>query len=77
MSLLASTCERRTQKRQIGHSAGGAAVLAMAAEVPEVRAVVVLGTPAEGAEQRERIATLRRALLVVHSPDDESHAPGK
>jgi len=66
----------------VGHSLGGAAVLAIAARVPEVRAVVTLAMPADAAQvgdlgqigmqpQRQRIATLRRALLVIHSPDDE------
>jgi uncharacterized OsmC-like protein/predicted alpha/beta hydrolase family esterase len=66
----------------VGHSLGGAAVLAIAARVPEVRAVVTLATPADAAQvadlgqiggqaQRQRIATLRRPLLVIHSPNDE------
>ena len=95
----------------IGHSLGGAAVLAAAADIPEARAVVTIGAPsdpshvaglfrqqlaqieAEGeaqvqlagrpfrikrqflldaAEQKldERIARLRRALLVMHAPRD-------
>ena len=67
----------------VGHSLGGAAVLAIAARVPEARAVVTLAMPADAAQvgdlgqigmqpQRQRIATLRRALLVIHSPDDEA-----
>jgi putative redox protein len=66
----------------VGHSLGGAAVLAIAALVPEARAVVTLAAPADAAQvadlgqigvlaQRQRIATLRRALLVIHSPNDE------
>jgi putative redox protein len=51
----------------VGHSLGGAAVLAIADQVPEARAVVILATPA----QRRRIAALGRPLLVIHSPDDE------
>jgi alpha-beta hydrolase superfamily lysophospholipase len=95
----------------IGHSLGGAAVLAAASEIPEVRAVATIGAPsdpahvtglfrdhlekieAEGeaevqlagrpfrikrqflldvAEQKltDRIAHLRKALLVMHSPRD-------
>lgn len=95
----------------IGHSLGGAAVLAAAGEIPEVRAVVTIAAPADPhhvtglfkqhlddikthgevevtlagrpfhirrefiedvAEQRllERVATLRRALLVFHAPGD-------
>jgi uncharacterized OsmC-like protein/pimeloyl-ACP methyl ester carboxylesterase len=97
----------------IGHSLGGAAVLAAAGEVPEARAVVTIAAPsdpshvtdlfrdhaeairAEGevevqlagrpfrirreflddvAEQRldQRIATLRKALLIFHAPTDET-----
>lgn len=66
----------------VGHSLGGAAVLAIAAQVPEARAVVTLATRADAAQLadageisvqvlRQRIATLRQALLVIHSPDDE------
>jgi putative redox protein len=96
----------------IGHSLGGAAVLAVAGDIPEARAVVTIGAPgdpahvahllkdketeieAEGeaevqlagrtftikrhflrdiASQRlaERIAGMRKALLVMHSPIDE------
>jgi uncharacterized OsmC-like protein/fermentation-respiration switch protein FrsA (DUF1100 family) len=96
----------------IGHSLGGAAVLAAAGRVPEVRAVVTLCAPADPAHvahllvgaqdeiqaageaavllggrtfrirreflsdiaaqpQRDRIATLDRPLLVMHSPQDE------
>jgi len=66
----------------VGHSLGGAAVLAIAARVPEARAVVTLAAPADAAQAgdtgqrgvqvlREQIAALGRALLVMHSPDDE------
>ena len=51
----------------VGHSRGGAAVLAVAGQVPEARAVVTIATPA----QRQHIAASDRALLVIHSPDDE------
>ncbi|MBK8198855.1 MAG: alpha/beta fold hydrolase [Acidobacteria bacterium] len=95
----------------IGHSLGGAAVLAAAARIPDAAAVVTLGAPAdvahvehnfagavaaieaEGAAdvtlggkmftinrahlkdfrnqpQAERIAGLRKALLVLHAPAD-------
>ncbi|GAA5057682.1 alpha/beta hydrolase family protein [Nocardia callitridis] len=95
----------------IGHSLGGAAVLAGAGMIPEVRAVATIGAPAEprhiehlfsaeaavieslgestvrvGArqirlrrefvhdlrhqDQMTRIAKLRRALLIMHSPQD-------
>jgi putative redox protein len=66
----------------VGHSLGGAAVLAIAGQVPEAVAVVTLAAPADaalvaglgqfgGQAHRQRGATLRRALLVIHSPDDE------
>jgi uncharacterized OsmC-like protein/alpha-beta hydrolase superfamily lysophospholipase len=66
----------------VGHSLGGAAVLAVADRVPEVRAVVTLAALADAAQlagldpvgvqaQGQRMVTLHRALLVIHSPDDE------
>jgi alpha/beta superfamily hydrolase len=107
---------RRTHRAPallIGHSLGGAAVLAAAAEVPESRAVVTIAAPADPAHatglfkdripeinangeaevmlaarsfrvrreflddlagQRliERIAHLRKALLVFHAPSDDT-----
>ena len=113
--LIAAAAEMR-KKRQapailIGHSLGGAAVLAAAGEVPEARAVVTIGAPCDPAhviglvqnrgmiaatgdidvalagrsfrvsrafledvaEQKleARIAGLRKALLVFHSPSDD------
>lgn len=96
----------------IGHSLGGAAVLAAAAELPDCEAVATIGAPAdpqhvshlfadhrekietegratvelagrrfaitkqflddiEAHTQQQRIAGLRKALLVLHSPIDE------
>lgn len=96
----------------IGHSLGGAAVLAAAHQMPDVRAVATIGAPSDvthvahqfGAgldavradgvaevslagrpftvkrqfledlethDQTERIAHLKRALLVMHAPTDE------
>jgi len=114
--LVAAADQLRNSKRApailIGHSLGGAAVLAAAARVPEARAIVTIGAPcdpahvtglfqdkldaikADGevevslagrpfrirrgflqdiAEQNliERIASLRKALLIFHSPIDE------
>jgi uncharacterized OsmC-like protein/fermentation-respiration switch protein FrsA (DUF1100 family) len=113
--VAAASALRRTRRAPailIGHSLGGAAVLAAAAAVPEVRAVVTIGAPCDPAhvtglfkdrlevisakgevevalagrqfrisrafvddvaEQKlaERIANLRRALLIFHSPTDE------
>ncbi len=95
----------------VGHSLGGSAALAIAGEIPEVRAVVTIGAPADPAHVTgafsssldeieaegeasvelagrtftirrqfvydlrnhvvtERVATLRKALLVLHSPVD-------
>ncbi len=114
--LVAAANELRRKRRApailIGHSLGGAAVLAAAGEVPEARAVVTIAAPCDpahvtglfkerleeigtkgeievqlGAKQfrisrafvddlaehrlAERIAGLRKALLVFHSPTDE------
>jgi len=95
----------------IGHSLGGAAVLAVAADIPEVKAVATIGAPADvshvlhnfsahldeidekgvaevslggrpfsiskqfiddahGQNLLDRIANMRKALLVLHSPID-------
>jgi len=97
----------------VGHSLGGAAVLAVAADIPEARAVATIGAPASpdhvtgvfsqsldeiatvGAADVElagrrfrirqqfvddlrshvvtdRVATMKRALLVLHSPIDNT-----
>ncbi len=97
----------------IGHSLGGAAVLAAASDLPEVRAVATIGAPSdadhvlhsfhgkldeirengagdvdlagrtfrirkefvddlESQSLREKIAQLKKALLVVHGPLDET-----
>jgi putative redox protein len=114
--LVAAADELRRKKRApsilIGHSLGGAAVLAAAAAVAETRAVVTIGAPSDPAhvtglfkehvpeidargevevrlsgrpfrirrtflddvaEQAltSRIANLRKALLIFHSPTDE------
>jgi uncharacterized OsmC-like protein/pimeloyl-ACP methyl ester carboxylesterase len=96
----------------IGHSLGGAAVLAAALDLPDVAAVSTIGAPCDvqhveklfgdglatlreqgeaeiaiggrpfrirrallddlaAQDQRERIGRLRRALLVLHSPQDQ------
>lgn len=95
----------------IGHSLGGAAVIAAAGDIPECKAVVTIGAPfdpahvlhqlgdqvdkvraagqaevtiggrpfevssafldaVEGHDQAGRLATLKRALLVMHAPTD-------
>ena len=102
---------REAPKILIGHSLGGAAVLAAAGLIDEVKAVATIGAPADPAhvahlfekqisdieadgeatvnlmgrsftvkkrfiddisqqKQKERIASLRKALLVMHSPID-------
>lgn len=109
--------ERTAPALLIGHSLGGAAVLAAAASVPEVRAVATIGAPSDpghvtglfrehvaeieargealvqlagrpfrirreflvdAAEQnlREKVGQLGRALLILHSPVDETVAIG-
>jgi putative redox protein len=96
----------------IGHSLGGAAVLAAAMDIPEARAVATIGAPAdaahvthnfathlgeirekgeaavtlagrnftikrqfledvEGVRLSERIAAMRKALLIFHAPADD------
>lgn len=96
----------------IGHSLGGAAVLAVAADLPQAKAVVTIGSPSnpahvanllkdkhgeieaageaqvelagrtftikrqflqdiEGHRLSERIRSMRKALLIMHSPVDE------
>ena len=97
----------------IGHSLGGAAVLAAAGDIPEVKAVATIGAPSDtehvlhnfdssidkiekdgvaevnlagrkftiekqfvddvrGTKLKERIATMKKALLVLHSPIDKN-----
>ena len=96
----------------VGHSLGGAAVIAAAGHIPSVKAVATIGAPADPAhvqhifhrnideienngeaevniggrhfrvkkqfiddlndqEQAKRIRNLKRALLILHSPQDE------
>jgi len=54
----------------VGHSAGGTAVLAVAGDVPECDAVATIGAPAD-ATLGEKVAKLRRALLICHGPRDQ------
>jgi uncharacterized OsmC-like protein/fermentation-respiration switch protein FrsA (DUF1100 family) len=104
--------EQRAPAILIGHSLGGAAVLAAAAAIPEARAVVTIAAPSDPAHVtglfkdrleeisergevdvtlagrpfrirqsfisdiaqqnlKEKIATLRKALLIFHSPTDD------
>ena len=114
--LVAAADQLRRVKRApsilIGHSLGGAAVLAAGSTVPEARAVVTIGAPSDPAhvaglfkdkieeldahgevevslagrpfrirraflddiaeqELSARIAALRKALLIFHSPSDD------
>lgn len=114
--LLAATDYMRRELRApailIGHSLGGAAVLAAAAAIPEVKAVATIGAPSdvghvlhqfgasledvrrkgetvvklagrpftiqrqfvedvEGQNLVQKIAGMRKALLVLHAPRDE------
>ncbi len=105
--------EHRAPQLLVGHSLGGAAVLAVAGDIPEVRAVATIAAPAspdhvtdifrssldeieaEGVAQVElagrpftirrqfvedlrnhvitdRVRTMRRALIVLHSPIDNT-----
>ena len=59
----------------VGHSRGGTASLAAAARIPEVVGVATIGAPFHaseltGALDTSGIATLGKALLVFHSPQD-------
>jgi putative redox protein len=105
--------EHRAPQLLVGHSLGGAAVLAVASEIPEVRAVATIAAPASadhvtgvfgssldeiaaaGSAQvqlagrtftirqrfiddlrehviTERVAAMKKALLVLHSPIDNT-----
>ncbi len=59
----------------VGHSRGGTAALAAAAEIPEVVGVATVGAPfhsssVAGALDAGAIGRLKKALLVFHSPQD-------
>jgi uncharacterized OsmC-like protein/alpha/beta superfamily hydrolase len=64
----------------VGHSSAGAAALALASQIPEARAVVAIAIAAAASMQARPVqASARphareafpRALLVLHSPEDE------
>ncbi|MFW2388911.1 MAG: alpha/beta fold hydrolase [Polyangiales bacterium] len=56
----------------VGHSRGGTAALAAAAEIPEVVGIATIGSPFDAEKvSAERIGSLRKALLVFHSPQDQ------
>lgn len=54
----------------VGHSLGGTAVLAAARQIPQVIGVATIGAPFEP-EHAKRIESMRKALLVFHSPQDK------
>lgn len=55
----------------VGHSLGGAAVLAAAEQIPEVRAIATIGAPADPAHVTNLVGALNRPLLVMHAPGDQ------
>jgi len=59
----------------IGHSLGGAAVLAAAGRVPEARAVATIGAPAETAHLKETL--IRRAPELEESEEAEVSLGGR
>jgi uncharacterized OsmC-like protein/alpha/beta superfamily hydrolase len=63
--------ERRAPQLLIGHSLGGAAVLAAVDAIPEVRALATIGAPSSAAAL-DAVATCRRSLLILHSPIDNT-----
>lgn len=54
--------EREAPRLLVGHSLGGAAVIAAAARAPEVRAVVTIGAPADPEHVRHLLAPARAEL---------------
>ncbi len=54
--------EREAPRLLVGHSLGGAAVIAAAARVPEARAVVTIGAPADPEHVRHLLAPARAEL---------------
>ena len=64
----------------VGHSSAGAAALALASQIPEARAVVAIAMaaaaslqaqPAQASARAHGQEAFPRALLVLHSPEDE------
>jgi uncharacterized OsmC-like protein len=53
----------------VGHGSGGAAVVAAASALDDVRAVATIGAPAA---ELAHATNLRRPLLLLHSPTDEA-----
>ncbi len=52
----------------VGHSLGGSAVLAAASQIPETVGVATIGAPFEPIT--ELIGSMKKALVVFHSPQD-------
>ena len=60
----------------VGHSRGGTAALAAAPRIPECRAIATIGSPYHaskltGSLDTGGLASLKKALLIFHSPQDE------
>ena len=55
----------------VGHSRGGSAVLAAAAQIPEAVGVATIGAPFDEARcGADQIRDMKKALVVFHSPQD-------
>ncbi len=67
--------EHRAPDLLIGHSLGGAAVLSVAAEIPEVAAVATLGAPSDTGHLREQI--LERAPELESEGEAEVRLAGR
>ena len=70
----------------VGHSSAGAAALALASQIPEARAVVAIAIaaaaslqahPAQASARAQGQEAFPRALLVLHSPEDEVAGTGE
>ena len=55
----------------IGHSLGGAAIICAAERIPSARGVVTIGAPFDPRHE-EALRDLSRALLIFHSPVDQT-----
>ncbi len=58
----------------VGHSLGGAAILAAAAQIPEAVGVATIGTPFEPLLEHcdpGQLGKLKKALILFHSPQDD------
>jgi uncharacterized OsmC-like protein/fermentation-respiration switch protein FrsA (DUF1100 family) len=67
--------QHRAPALLVGHSRGGTAALAAAAQIPEAVGVATIGAPfhssgVTGALDMDGIGRLKKALLLFHSPQD-------